>query len=231
MLDPQLENLIELLLSDGQLTEKEKKVLYKKAIELDVDIDEFEVILEAKITNASNVNSSKSSISENKQVSNKEGVVKKCPACGASAKSFIIHCQDCGHEFREKEAVNSVKKLFSEIDKIEVEERNRERTFVEKMDGDLAVMKSIATRQSSMINAYPVPNTKEDLIEFLTIASSEANKKVSILKRMNSHPESIIQKAWYSKCEQIIKKARFSMIDDKKTLDEVESCASHLKIR
>lgn len=33
MLDPQLENLIELLLSDGQLSEKEKKVLYKKAIE------------------------------------------------------------------------------------------------------------------------------------------------------------------------------------------------------
>ena len=98
------------------------------------------------------------------------------------------------HEFRGSEAVNSVKKLFNEIEKIEVEERNRERSLIEKIDGDLAVMKSIATRQSSIVNVFPVPNTKEDLIEFLTIASSEANKKISLLKKMNGHPESIIQK-------------------------------------
>ena len=211
-MNPQLENLIDLLVSDGELSDKEKKVLYKKAIELDVDIDEFEVVLEAKLANVNIANSSKDSSSENKQQSNKEGFIKKSPSCGASVKSFSTNCQDCGHEFRGKESVNSVKKLFNEIDKIEVEERERKRTLVEKLDGDLAVMKSIATRQSSIINVFPVPNTKEDLIEFLTIASSEANKKVSLLKKMNSHPESIIQKAWYSKCEQVIKKARFSMI-------------------
>ena len=230
-MNPQLENLIDLLVSDGELSDKEKKVLYKKAIELDVDIDEFEVVLEAKLANVNIANSSKDSSSENKQQSNKEGFIKKCPSCGASVKSFSTTCQDCGHEFRGKESVNSVKKLFNEIDKIEVEERERKRTLVEKLDGDLAVMKSIATRQSSIINVFPVPNTKEDLIEFLTIASSEANKKVSLLKKMNGHPESIIQKAWYSKCEQVIKKARFSMKEDKNTLTEIEYYAKQLKIK
>ena len=230
-MNSQLEKLIDLLVSDGELTDKEKKVLYKKAIELDVDMDEFEVVLEAKLNNVKIVNSHQNLSLENKQVSNKEGVIKKCPSCGASVKSFSTHCQDCGHEFRGSEAVNSVKKLFNEIEKIEVEERNRERSLIEKIDGDLAVMKSIATRQSSIINVFPVPNTKEDLIEFLTIASSEANKKISLLKKMNGHPESIIQKAWYSKCEQVIKKARFSMKEDKNTLAEIEYYAKQLKIK
>ena len=78
-MNPQLEKLIDLLVSDGELTDKEKKVLYKKAIELDVDMDEFEVVLEAKLNNVKIVNSPQNLSLENKQVSNKEELLKNVP--------------------------------------------------------------------------------------------------------------------------------------------------------
>ncbi|MEY4659601.1 MAG: hypothetical protein RJB36_1367, partial [Bacteroidota bacterium] len=49
MFNEQLEKLIEMALMDGELTEKEKQILFKKAESLGVDLDEFEMVLEAKL--------------------------------------------------------------------------------------------------------------------------------------------------------------------------------------
>ena len=43
----QLERLTKLALLDGVVTEKEKQVLFKRAEELDIDVDEYEMMLEA----------------------------------------------------------------------------------------------------------------------------------------------------------------------------------------
>ena len=45
----QIENLIEMALADGELTEKEKQVLFKKAEAQGIDLDEFEMVLDAKL--------------------------------------------------------------------------------------------------------------------------------------------------------------------------------------
>ena len=47
MYNEQLEKLIEMALMDGELTEKEKQVLFKNAEALGIDLDEFEMVLEA----------------------------------------------------------------------------------------------------------------------------------------------------------------------------------------
>ena len=49
MYNEQLEKLIEMALMDGELTEKEKQILFKKAESFGVDLDEFEMVLEAKL--------------------------------------------------------------------------------------------------------------------------------------------------------------------------------------
>ncbi|MFV0164347.1 hypothetical protein OBK04_11935 [Empedobacter falsenii] len=49
MYSEQLEKLIELALSDGELTEKEREVLYKKAQAENIELDEFEMVLDAKL--------------------------------------------------------------------------------------------------------------------------------------------------------------------------------------
>ena len=49
MYNEQIENLIQLALADGELTEKEKQILFKKAEAVGIDLDEFEMVLDAKL--------------------------------------------------------------------------------------------------------------------------------------------------------------------------------------
>jgi len=49
MYDPQLEKLIAIALKDGIVTDKERQILIKKAIEFGVDVDEFEMELDSRI--------------------------------------------------------------------------------------------------------------------------------------------------------------------------------------
>ena len=146
-------------------------------------------------------------------------------------KSFQIKCTDCDHEFRNIQSVSSISKLHDELQTAETQERNRSRSWAEKLDGELAIVKAVANRQKAIISSFPVPNTKEDLLEFLSIASSETQVKTGFTLYKNNDPKTIIKLAWRSKCEQIIMKARFSMKDDKKTLDEIEVYAKQLGVK
>ncbi len=49
MYNEQIESLISAALADGMLTEKEKQVLFKKAQAQGIDLDEFEIILDARL--------------------------------------------------------------------------------------------------------------------------------------------------------------------------------------
>ena len=49
MYNDQIEKLIEMALMDGELTEKEKQVLFKKAEAMGIDLDEFEMVLDARL--------------------------------------------------------------------------------------------------------------------------------------------------------------------------------------
>lgn len=227
-MNPEIEKLIDIALADGEVTEKESAIILRKAQSLGEDKDEVEMVLDGKIALLrKEQNSTQSNLSSK---SKKEGDLKKCPSCGAPVKSFATQCPDCGHEFRGIKSASSIERLYDELQKIEESERSRQRSWAQKIDGDLGIQRSVATRQASAISSFPVPNTKEDLLEFLIIASSEAKKKLSMFI-MHAHPYAILKKAWKSKCEQVITKARFSMKEDKQTLEEIESYAKQLKIK
>ena len=49
MYNEKLEELIDAALADGVLTEKEKQVLFKKAQEMGIDLDEFEMVLDSRL--------------------------------------------------------------------------------------------------------------------------------------------------------------------------------------
>jgi ankyrin repeat protein len=55
-MNQELEKLIDLAIADGILTDKKKQVLEKKREELGVDLDEFEMVLEAKLHQRNQVN-------------------------------------------------------------------------------------------------------------------------------------------------------------------------------
>ena len=232
-MNPEIEKLIDFAIVDGEITDKERGVILRKAESLGIDKDEVEMILDAKLYLAQKSAAISPSTTQEKREeskSQKEVGHKKCPSCGAPVLSFAIQCSYCSHEFRGIQSATSIQRLYDELQKIEESERSRERSWAQQIEGDLGIQRSVASRQASAISSFPVPNTKEDLLEFLSIASSEAKKKLSIFMVFN-HPDAIIKKAWKSKCEQVIMKVRFSMNNDKQTLEKIEHYAKELKIK
>jgi len=246
-MNAEIEKLIDFALADGLISDKEREIIRRKAEKLGEDPDEAEMILDAKLAmqNQDAVPSTPQSPPPvaappptpppavppptQKQKSSKAGDIMTCPACGATANSMELSCGECGHEFRGVESATSINLLYDELQKIEEMERSRKRSFLEKIDGDMGVQKNIASRQASAISSFPVPNTKEDILEFLSIAYSEANKKLSLFIN-HAHPDAILKKAWKAKCEQLIIKARFSMKENDPRCKEVDSFAKGLNI-
>jgi hypothetical protein len=222
-MNAELENLIEMALADGEVTEKERAIILRKAEALGEDKDEVEMILDGKI--ALMMKEQNASQQQSKPESNKEGDIKKCPSCGAPASSFATKCPDCGHEFRNIEANKRISNLYDTIHNLDKNE------FIDKEMGDDWVDEdAYAERIASIIAGWPIPNTKEDLLEFLSQAVPEANKKIGFWDRVDTAAPKY-KRAWKAVCEKIIIKARFSMKEDKKTLEEIEQYAKQLKIK
>lgn len=103
-----------------------------------------------------------------------EGKIHKCPHCGELLNSFVVCCPACGYELRGRTATYSVQSFYNDL--------NRMQTIAQK---------------SQLIRNFPIPNTKEDIIEFMILASSN----------IIGEDEKDIYEAWLSKFEQVYQKA------------------------
>lgn len=213
-MNSELEKLIELTLADGQLTEKERTVLFRKAKELGVDEDELEVVLEGKLHSLQKNNHSSSV---------KYGEIKKCPSCNAPVNSFSSVCGDCGYEYRNIGANNSVKELSQRLDKVVSEcEIKSYKHMVGRGYGDeeTARRDDIAAKQKYVIKNFPVPNTREDMLELLHFIQP----KIEIGFRADKNVFD-----WRNKYREIINRAKSSFRSDKKMLDELIQLETDLK--
>lgn len=241
MYNEQLEKLIEMALMDGELTEKEKQVLFKKAEALGVDLDEFEMVLEAKLfEKQQNIKNTADTSAAPK--SDKFGDVKKCPACGAIAQSFQTKCPDCEHEFSGIEATASIEKLFKMLNDAEDMRQEDQKTsnplkamgsFYADAFSGLQGPGKIEKKKMEIISNFPIPTTKNDILEFLALAVPKAKTIGNFLTKNNPENKSHndFANVWKSKCEQIIIKAKFSMKEDKKALEEIMSYAKEIGIK
>jgi len=253
MYNEQLEKLIEMALLDGELTEKEKQILFKKAESFGVDLDEFEMVLDAKLAEKKQSMPTSSSSSTASPKSEKFGDVRKCPACGAILQSFQTKCDDCSHEFSNIQAVGSAQKLFDllqaaalrnsekiseqERDKsrrlealskthnsdsglvkifagksrAEAQEEEREDLIRECDDARRQIESSLSLEKANIIKNFPVPNSKEDLLELLAMATSNAYDNDG---RVGSEEE-----VWIQKCDQIYSKVKTVSSNDKQLLE------------
>lgn len=232
--NPQLEKLIDLALADGELTEKEKQVLFKKAEAMGVDLDEFEMVLDARLYEH-NQAQSVATTSQAAPTSNKFGDVKKCPTCGAMIQSFTTNCPECGFEFRNVEANCSIQRLFALLNEVEANSREDAKGLaggLARFYGDSFAQMAGGTKDTrkkkAIIQNFPIPNTKDDILEFLTLAIPLA-KKTKFSERTHENLE--MYPVWRAKCEQIIMKARFSMRDDPQTLAEINEYGKQIGIK
>lgn len=240
MYNEQIENLINLALADGELTEKEKQILFKKAEAAGIDLDEFEMVLDARLYEKQKDQSSQ--IVSAAPKSDKFGDVKKCPACGAMIQSFQTKCSDCGHEFSNIEANASIDKLFKMLNEAEDMRKEDADTnnplkamggFYTKQFSSLTGPGKVDKKKMEIISNFPIPTTKNDILEFLSLAIPKSKPLGNFLTK--NSPENKAHNdfvpVWKTKCEQIIMKAKFSMKEDKKALDEIMHYASELGIK
>lgn len=145
--DEDLENFIQLALEDGELKEKERKVLLKKAEAKGIDLDEFEMYLDTKFARKSGQVASSEPQSATSGDS-KNAAIRICPNCGKRIPASKPVCPGCGWEIdTEADCQSAVYRLSQEL-------KNR----------------SLLNFQTeyNVIRSFPIPRAKNDLLE-LTI--------------------------------------------------------------
>lgn len=147
-----------------------------------------------------------------------EGYIHKCPSCGEIIDAFTTVCPSCGYEIRGTRASTSAQGLAQKIELISSqqmpdfqEKRSvmkivfgrdfREKDEVEEARNHFENQKR--QEMASLIINYTVPNTKEDILEFMILAASNIDVKHGI--------DDEVTKAWIIKLDQIYHKAQISM--------------------
>jgi len=236
MYNEKLEALITAALADGVLTENEKQILFKKAEAMGIDLDEFEMVLDARL-----VELKKKEAKANQQYqlemekaksaqpsapkSEKYGDVRKCPACGAIVPSMAAKCPECGYEFTNVEANSSTRLLMQKIDEIQAQYAELTANVDNKDESAIRtrgyqVKRQLNDRTAQLIQNFPIPNTREDLIEFLTLCIG--NSKADSIMLDGNDP---VTPAWRKKLQQVIAKVKVALPNDQQAqelIDEYE---------
>ena len=112
-----------------------------------------------------------------------DGEIHKCPHCGELLKAFETVCPTCQFELRGAKSSNSVSQLAEKLENAQSE-----------------------NQKITIIKNFPIPNTKEDIFEFMFLAYSNFDAKYYA-----EHQDvEDISDAWLAKIEQCYSKAKFS---------------------
>ena len=174
MFSKELENLINATLEDGVLEEYEKAALVKRAQAEGVDLTELEIyinsILQRRKKERTKAEEARQEIIDKKK---KEAYGRVCPNCGKQVNSMTLKC-DCGYEFTNNAVRSSVQILADKIERISSKPySSKELDPYDKFKEDNQKTKEIV----DAITIYPVPNTKEDIIEFCAMAISNSKTR------------------------------------------------------
>lgn len=139
-----IEKLINIARDSGELTEKHKEIILRKAEKLGEDVDEVEMLLETMKPRKKAISSTVNKIE--KKI--------KCPNCGAIISETTFQCPECGYTLqKENEASEDARKMIEKL--------------------QLALQKARGTReQAIVINTFALPITKEGLLLLLDFSYS-----------------------------------------------------------
>ena len=151
------------------------------------------------------------------------GKIYKCPRCGEILQAFEINCPACGHELRGTKASSAIKEFALKLEAIESRrEYEKPRGLFALIEAQQRVSKT-DKQMISLIKSFSVPNSKEDMLEFMVLATSSMNMRTYDSSNTNiSKSEKEINAAWFSKVQQVYEKAKRSYSTDS-TFTEIKS--------
>lgn len=131
-----------------------------------------------------------------------DGEIHKCPNCGEVLDSFTTICPRCGFELRGVKAADSVREFALKLETITAQ---RDRKYSEKTD----------EQKNTLIRSFIIPNNKEDIIEFMILASTNIETKVyESFGDANTNTRIKLADSWLIKIEQAYQKAKLTFNDD-----------------
>lgn len=148
------------------------------------------------------------------------GTILKCPNCGCIIGETTVICPDCGMRITGRAAVNSVQSFKDQLMEIEATRKHGYGAMF-SFKVDPADMKKL-----SLIRNFPIPNSVDDVLEFMLLAA--ANIEVNLSKqtgmnKFNSWGKSeetsatigtTISNAWVAKMQQAYQKAEIMFPND-----------------
>lgn len=167
MFSKELENLIQATLEDGVLEEYEKAALVKRAAAEGVDLTELEIYINSILQKRQReLNEKKNAQYAEVEQKKKEAIGKICPKCGRQVTSLALNCE-CGYEFKKDKQESAVQLLSEKISQIQSRplkgSPDSEEWEADRNQRDQEVLDAITL--------FPVPNTKEDIMDFLALAA------------------------------------------------------------
>lgn len=178
MYSEKLEGLIEAIIADGEIEESEMAVLRRAAEREGEDPDELEIIVRGRLAKMKKAAPAAPAMPQATDT-RFGGPALKCPACGALYVAGSAACPECGYAFTGIQATRSSQRLYEELLKFNSKNQIKSKGFGSSLmkmynlsdDGEA----DIARRKFDVIQGFPVPNGREDLIDFLTSIQPKAD--------------------------------------------------------
>lgn len=142
----------------------------------------------------------------------------RCPNCGQPLNGITAVCPSCGYELRNAKTSASIEELTKAIEALERKRNDILDSIAAKLSGR---NNPTDEKIASVINTFIVPNTKEDIFEFMILASGNMDARIlagkkpkTVADSPNGGPSEIIVKAWANKFEQTFQKAKVTFGSD-----------------
>lgn len=173
MFSKELENLIKATLEDGKLTDLEKKALVKRAQNEGVDLDELEIYIDSILQKREReLKLQREAEYAAHDKAKMEEFGKVCPSCKRQVKSMTLQCE-CGYEFINHGTVSAAQILSDKINEIQ---NAPYKSSVGSDDYDTEVQ-AREQKIRDVITFAVIPNSKEDIIEFLALSAPNSRHK------------------------------------------------------
>lgn len=154
-----------------------------------------------------------------------DGEIHRCPNCGDILGAYESVCKSCGYELRGAKATSSVQELARKLEAIEEQRPPKKMTSVFKQAFTQGHIPKTDEQKINLIQSFPIPNAKEDIMEFAVMAIANVDPDVFSTMSTNPYsnaPKQAISNAWLSKFEQAYQKGRL-MFGDSPELENMHS--------
>lgn len=147
------------------------------------------------------------------------GKILKCPNCGSPIDGLTAICSSCGFHITNRTVSISVQEFQKELMEIEKSRKNSTANKILGLWGG-KIEDNADIQKISLIRNYPIPNTVEEISEFIYLAAANINVNLSKKSYYNNRNTDIytaernLSNAWVGKMEQLYHKAEASFPND-----------------